>query len=64
MQQQFFISFANKLKKKQKKVKDPAKVADAFDNLFLITENVNTHHAGKQYAITLLKDSFQKIPCD
>jgi hypothetical protein len=55
--QQFFISFVN-LKKNSEKVKDPG-IADAFNNFFLtITENSYLHQAGKQDAITLLKDSF------
>jgi hypothetical protein len=41
------------------KVKDPGKVADAFNKFFLtITENLNKHQAGKEDAISLLKDSF------
>jgi hypothetical protein len=40
-------------------VKDPGKVADAFNNFFLtITENLNLHQARKEDAISLLKDSF------
>jgi hypothetical protein len=49
---------------KRRKVKEPGKVADAFNNFFLtITENINIHRAGKEDAITLLKDSFpRKFP--
>jgi hypothetical protein len=41
----------------EEKVKGPGKVADTFNNFFLtITENLNEHQAGKEDAISLLKD--------
>jgi hypothetical protein len=40
------------------KVKDPGRVAYAVNNFFLtITENRNLHQAGKEGAISLLKNS-------
>jgi hypothetical protein len=37
-------------------VKNPGKVADAFNDFFLltITEDLNTHQAGKEDAVTVL----------
>jgi hypothetical protein len=46
------------------KAKDPEKFIDTFNNFFVtITENLNLHQAGKEDAITLLKESFpRKFP--
>jgi hypothetical protein len=41
------------------KVKDPEKVADAFNSFFLTTaESSNLHQVGKEDAISFIKDSF------
>jgi hypothetical protein len=44
-----------------KKVKDPGKVADAFNNFFLtVTANLKKYKSGKEDAVSLLKDSFSR----
>jgi hypothetical protein len=45
------------------KVKDPATVANAFNNFFLTTESLNLHQAGREDAVSFSKAAFRvKFP--